>query len=268
MSTHSIEENPTFYEKIKNLPIEWATKENFFTLKSLWNGRVLNVNGECGDPLFGTFVIETHIEEIDDHWHKFFDYDDVDFMYKDSPLRGRFMDYVEEHVTHCPFEIKNTFDIAWWLAFTTKWQWIERRWFGFLEDPSGFKNLVAFFNDPEFQIWSMTNHHLKHQGTYKTYKWPSKQYIYKFNPDSNYLMNKTKEKSLPKTMGQHGGKFPFRNKNRVVFDNGEYYPLGDAGEIFTIMPTDIPKWDLFNKPLWDKYKEMEIIPGEWPEKRR
>jgi len=258
MSKQSVEENPTYYEKIKNLNIEWATKETLLAKKSLWNGKVLNVNGECGDPMYGTFVIEKHIEELDDHWHTFLDFEDVNFIYKDSPMRGRFMDYLEEHITHCPFEIKNPFDIAWWLAFTTKWQWIERRWFGFLEDPSGYKNLVAFFNDPEFQIWSMTNHHLKHKGTYKTYKWPSKKYIYDFNPDSNYLMNKTKEKSLPKTMGSFKT-FPFRNQNRVVFDNGDYYPFGDDGEIFPIMPTDVPKWDLFNKPVWDRYKTMEPI---------
>jgi hypothetical protein len=115
--------------------------------------------------------------------------------------------------------------------------------------------MIAFFNAPQFQIWSMTKHHLKHKGTYKTYKWPSKQYIYDFNPDNNYLNNKTKEKSLKKTMGEFR-KWPFQNRNRVVWDDGTYYPLGPKGEIYPIIPSDIDVWDLFYKPTFDKYKTM------------
>jgi len=262
MGKACVEENPTFYEKIKNFPIEWNSKETMFTNKSIWDGTALNITGECGDPMYGTFVIENHIEELNDHWHKTLDYEDVNFVYRDNPImRSRFLDFAEEYVSKAPFEIKNPFDFTWWVAFATKWQWIERRWFGFLEDPTGFRNMIAFFNAPQFQIWSMTNHHLKHRGTYKTYKWPSKQYIYEFNPDSDYLKNKTKEKSLAKTMGKFR-KWPFQNRNRVIWDDGTYYPLGPNGEILPIIPGDIDKWELFHEPTFDKYKTMPMIHDE------
>ena len=254
MSEASKDENPTMFDKIKNmdLTIEWSNKETIFFTKEHWDGSSINVTGECGDPMYGTFVIENHIEEINDHWTKTMDFDDVNYVYRDSNHHSKFMQFCEDYIKKCPFEIKNTFDFTWWLAFTLKWQWIDRRLFGNLPDPSGYKNMLSFFNTPEYQIWSMTNHDLKHQGTYKTYKWPSKQYIYDFNPDSNYLMNKTKEKSFPKTVGSHSALNSW-HKNRVVFSDGSFYPV-----FFDIIPSDISIWDLFDKSLCDKYKGMEI----------
>ncbi len=254
MSEASKDENPTMFDKIKNmdLTIEWSNKETIFFTKEHWDGSSINVTGECGDPMYGTFVIENHIEEINDHWTKTMDFEDVNYVYRDSNHHSKFMQFCEDYIKRCPFEIKNTFDFTWWLAFTLKWQWIDRRLFGNLPDPSGYKNMLSFFNTPEYQIWSMTNHDLKHQGTYKTYKWPSKQYIYDFNPDSNYLMNKTKEKSFPKTVGSHSALNSW-HKNRVVFSDGSFYPV-----LFDIIPSDISIWDLFDKSLCDKYKGMEI----------
>jgi len=254
MGKPCIEEFPSYYEKIKKMgiTIEWNTKENMFSMDK-WDGSAINITGECGDPMYGTFVIENHIEELDDHWHKTFDYQDVNFVYRDSHLRKRFMDFAEKHVSKCPFEIKTPFDFTWWVAFTTKWQWTECRWYGFLDDPSRWYNMISFFNYPEFQLWSMTKHHLKHRNTYKTYKWPSKEYIYKFNPDDDYLNHKTKEKSLPKTMGPGGYK-----RNFICWDDGTYYPLLDTGETTGVIPTDISIWELFNKSECDKYKKMEI----------
>jgi hypothetical protein len=64
-------------------------------------------------------------------------------------------------------------------------------------------------------------------------------------------MNKTKEKSLPKTVGSHAKKSWHRN--RIIFTDGTYYPINSD-----IIPSDILTWDLFNKSLCDKYKGMEI----------
>ena len=161
------------------------------------------------------------------------------------------MAFTEEYVSKCPFEVKTPFDFTWWVAFTTKWQWIDRRLFGNLPDPSGYKNMLSFFNHPQFQIWSMTNHDLKHKGTYKTYKWPSKEYIYSWNKDEDYLNHKTKEKSLPKTAGNHNENS--WHGNRVVFSDGTFYPIGGD-----IIPSDISIWELFNKTLCHKYRGMEI----------
>ena len=65
-------------------------------------------------------------------------------------------------------------------------------------------------------------------------------------------MNKTKEKSFPKTVGSHSALNSW-HKNRVVFSDGSFYPV-----LFDIIPSDISIWDLFDKSLCDKYKGMEI----------
>ena len=56
--------------------------------------------------------------------------------------------------------------------------------------------------------------------------------------------------------------WPFQNRNRVIWDDGTYYPLGPNGEILPIIPGDIDKWELFHEPTFDKYKTMPMIHDE------
>ena len=60
------------------------------------------------------------------------------------PLYPKFIEWCEEFIKLCPFEVKNTFDFTWWLAFSIKWQWIDRRLFGYLEPPTNWRNMVSF----------------------------------------------------------------------------------------------------------------------------
>ena len=151
----------------------------------------------------------------------------------------------EEYIKKCPFEIKTTFDFTWWLAFTIKWQWIDRRLFGYLEPPTGWRNMISFFNCPDFQKWSMTNHDLKHKGTWKTYKWPSKEFIYEFNKDSNYLHNKVKETSFPKTVPVGLKKI----KNKLIMDDGTHYKRKESLDYDAIKV-----WDVFDKNTFDRIR--------------
>ena len=250
LSEASTIENPTYYEKLKRLGItlEWISK------KDIWNpdrfdGRVLNITGECGDPMYGTFVVEDHIEQIDEPWKEIFNWDDTNFIYKviqgrerNAPHVDKCIAFAEEYIKKCPFEIKTTFDFTWWLAFTIKWQWIDRRLFGYLDPPTGWRNMISFFNCDDFQKWSMTNHDLKHKGTWKTYKYPSKEFIYEFNKDSNYLHNKTKETSFPKTVPVGLEKI----KNKLIMDDGIHYKRKE--------PLDydaVKVWDVFDKGTFD-----------------
>ena len=138
LSDKSIEENPTYYDKIKKLglPLEWSTKENMWDVSRFSDGTI-NVTGECGDPMYGTFVVENHIEEINEPWKELFNWDDSNNIYEirddrplNRPLYHAFIEWCEEFNKLCPFEIKNTFDFTWWLAFSIKWQSIDRRLFG------------------------------------------------------------------------------------------------------------------------------------------
>ena len=251
-------ENPSMADTILgnvfDVKIEWSTKENMWTNTNRWDGTTLNITGECGDPMYGTFVVEHHIEEIDEPWEKIFEWDDVNFIYnrpsKENQIhRGKCIEFCREYIKSCPFPIKTTFDFTWWLAFTIKWQWIDRRLFAYLEDPSGWQNMWSFYNTPEFQKWSMMNHDLKHKGTWKTYKWPSKEFIYKFNRDATYRDNKVKETSFPKTAPV--GLESIRNK--LIMDDGTYYRRQKP------LPPTINKWDVLCKPTFERIKEKMYV---------
>ena len=253
LSKASTIENPTYYDKLKklNIPLEWISK------KDIWNpdrfdGSVLNITGECGDPMYGTFVMEHHIEQIDEPWKAIFDWDDTHFIYRvtesrkmNAPHVDKCVAFAEEYIKKCPFEIKTTFDFTWWLAFTIKWQWIDRRLFGYLDPPTGWRNMISFFNCDDFQKWSMTNHDLKHKGTWKTYKWPSKEFIYEFNRDDNYLHNKVKETSFPKTVPVGLEKI----KNKLILDDDTHYKRKE------LLDYDAVKvWDVFDRNTFDRIR--------------
>ena len=280
MSEATKVENPSMSQSILNdgfdVKIEWSTKENMWNEQRWWTDGSLNITGECGDPMYGTFVVEHHIEEIDEPWKKIFEWDDVDFLYSKPEMRlsksmpilseednayhkEKCIEFCEEFIKDCPFEVRTTFDFTWWLAFTIKWQWIDRRLFQYLENPSNWRNMESFFNTPEFQKWSMWNHDLKHKGTWKTYKWPSKEFIYKFNRDATYRDNKTKEKSIPYTapVGLEA------IKTKLIMEDGTYvkysYPSVSYHKLNKPIPVDIDKWDVLCKPTFDKIKEKTNV---------
>jgi hypothetical protein len=91
----------------------------------------------------------------------------------------------------------------------------------------------------------MMNHDLKHKGSWKTYKWPSKEFIYKFNRDASYRDNKVKETSFPKTAPV--GLKSIRNK--LIMDDGTYYRRQKP------LPSSLNKWDVLNKPTFERIKE-------------
>ena len=79
--------------------------------------------------------------------------------------------------------------------------------------------MIAFYDCDTIQWWSIINHDLKHKGTWKTYKWPSKEFIYNYNKDADYRDNKVKERSMPKTLPNHKG---FYNLH-ILMASGEYF---------------------------------------------
>ena len=257
------EENPNFYETIRNMDdvkIQWNNPSNLWSFDN-WTDGSINVTGEPGDPLYGTFVVENHIEEINSPWTDMLQWEDSCYMYKEDDYRldyhrSRFMEFAEEYNKKCPFEIKNTFDFSWWLAFSIKWQWIVNRLYVQLPNPSKWDNMLSFYNFPEIQRWSIVNHDLKHKGSWKTYKWPSKEFIYNYNKDADYRDNKVKEKSIPKTAGMKSD----TAQSHLLMSTGKFYKkIEDVNDgMFGLDPEilRLDKWDIFNKSVWKKWQTM------------
>ena len=106
--------------------------------------------------------------------------------------------------------------------------------------------MISFFNSEDFQRWSIVNHDLKHKGTWKTYKWPSKEFIYEYNRDDNYLNNKTKETSFPKTVPVGLGQI----RNKLIMDDGNYVKRTE-----TVDYKEILCWDVFDKGTFTKLRD-------------
>ena len=272
MGDPCVEENPNFYETLKKmesngeLTIQWNDASNIWSFDN-WNDGTINVTGEPGDPLYGTFVVEHHINEINSPWDDMFKWEDAKYVFKADDYRcnyhrPKFMEFTENFNKKCPFEIKTTFDFTWWLAFAIKWQWIAQRIYPQLDDPSNWQNMLPFYNSPDIQRWSIVNHDLKHKGSWKTYKWPSKEFIYDYNKDANYRDNKVKEKSIPKTAGMHFD----HAQNHLIMTSGEYYKkIGHTEgklpgfDIFTELEPKVEfldKRNVYNKQLSKQWQKM------------
>ena len=289
---YSIEENPHFWsmlKKIDDIKFESSLSKDFFKFSNFSDGTI-NVTGEPGDPFYGTFVVQNHIEDLDKHWTDIFNWPDIQYMFpnngkymtahqpKGEPPcdpakaldfhRPRFIEFCERFNAKCPFEIRNPFDFTWWIAFATKWQWIETRMFAQMPNPSEWQNMIGFYNSQEIQKWSIHNHDLKHKGTWKSYKWPSKDFIYEYDGNADYRDNKTKEKSINKVwnMGGSVGKSPFFN--HLVMTDGSYHKKNDnsswpqhSDSSWVMNNRDYDgsinlydKWDIYNRPVWEEWK--------------
>ena len=65
-----------------------------------------------------------------------------------------------------------------------------------------------------------------------------KEFIYEYNKDDNYLHNKTKETSFPKTVPVGLGQI----RNKLIMDDGKYFKRNE------VLDYDrIGVWDVFDK---------------------
>ena len=276
MGDPCIEENPNFYETIKKmesnkeLTIQWNDKHNIWSFDNWCDGSI-NVTGELGDQFYGNAAFLYHsghdrthgsgVGDIDAPWTDLFKWEDCNFLYGGDDARSEYhrpkcMEFLENFNKKCPFEVKNIFDFIWWLAFSIKWQWIENRLYIQVDNPSNYQNMISFYNSPEAQRWSIVNHDLKHKDSLKTYKWPSKEFIYNYNKDADYRDNKLKEVSIPKTLGTYN----YVAQHSLIMTSGDYYKKTEE-TTYGIEGLDpeiafLNKWDIFNKPVWQKWQNM------------
>jgi len=112
-----------------------------------------------------------------------------------------FLAWLDLHLARAPFNIVTVLDMLWWLNFTLKWSEKKYRLVGVLGDSTMEDSTAVFFDTPEFEWWSMNHHSEKLIGDdWKTYKQPLKDFIFSFNGDEEYRLNKMKEVSLMHTL--------------------------------------------------------------------
>ena len=233
---NSIEEFPEMWEKLikdKNSPIH---DKDVIDKELFEDHDIIKITGECGDHLFGQAAghpggryeknvkINSEFNYINKDWETIFT-----FGYDNMAI----VEVLFETVDQAPFEIKTIFDLYWWLPFCFKWEDVDSRIvFKYAQTPH-WQSTFSFFNTEDFQKWSINNHDIKHQGTWKTYKQPAKEFIYKYFKDDNYRKNKLKELSLIKVLeGAVDGEYTKENMKersespnslKLVLDNGRYW---------------------------------------------
>lgn len=142
------------------------------------------LNGELGDQIFGAealtrFSTKHLISSYKTRY--FYDNPNSDF-YKLEPILNR-------------FNVNNIMEFYMTCSFVFAWYGTKRRRFynyyknNILIDET---QNISFFDNEDFQIWSLNSSFDEKFKDYKIYKYAGKRYIFDYNKDEDYFFNKKK----------------------------------------------------------------------------
>jgi hypothetical protein len=208
MDGNSICENKKFYEDY--VVKQFTIKNSQFFNQYIGSKDYIIVTGEGNDQLFGSQVVidnmnyfgpSTTKETIDEfkiiqHFRN---------IIKDTPETEKIFLILNSICKAAPIPIDTIFKWFWWINFTCKWQSVFLRSAAFIptknqNDLKLFDNYFMFFDDSNFQQWSMNNSDNLIGENLKQYKQICKNIIYDFNKDSDYRDFKVKIGSLFKVL--------------------------------------------------------------------
>ena len=221
LTRHSIRENRHYFNEVIKPQVRFHKTGN---LRKSLDPRALIVTGELGDQIFGSMLAADYLEQgvLFNDWQTTFE----QALHSD-PKRivsaTQVIDYLSPQLSHSPVPINTFFDLLWWLNFSLKWQIVQLRLAA--SQPKKYAELRPvfhhFFDNDQFQQWSLQHHSEKISATWPSYKMPLKRYIYDFFPDQNYLQHKCKEPSLQRI-------FRFNRIQRVA---GSRFEISQSGII-------------------------------------
>lgn len=201
ISYESIYENPYFYlnhlikKKIKLIP---ATN-----LKQLCAPEYILIGGEYNDQLLGSNLIITFEKYFDsselfkpfnkDVLKKIFDCDSD--LIKNPKNIDAWIDAYSEICKKSPIPIESNLDFHWWINFSCKWQGLYYRLSSYFNKDFNLNDYIHFFQNEDFQIWSILNHSQQFEG-YQHYKKICRDLIFEYDGNNHYRDNKKKIESL------------------------------------------------------------------------
>ena len=204
MNDMSINENPKFYKDFISKKCKIESSYSFSKLQG--NDKYIVVNGEGGDQLFGSAVMDKTIKDFgQDIATEEPTFDRINMIFSryidDKTAANSITNALSRIVRSAPIKIETVFHYFWWINFITKWQSVYLRSVSFthpdfinnvkLED-----NYFIFFGTKEMQLWAMNNPDKLIKDNWNSYKYHCKDIIYNFNGDENYRDNKLKYGSL------------------------------------------------------------------------
>ncbi len=203
---NSINENPALYAMLlQNKKVSFKNSSIMPRQTSMQL-----ITGELGDQIFGSDLLFKIVNTLG------FSQLHVDFdvvlpkVFKmrcgeelGQTLYERYRPIIEE----APFKLKTAFDFIWWWNLTQKWQSVKFRKNCLLNSQI---STLHFFESDNFQLWSVNNHSRKIKDSVQSYKMPAKEFIFEFDKNSDYLLQKRKYGS------PFGNKFHFL----ALYDDG------------------------------------------------
>ena len=240
LSLDSIREYPLFYQKHIRGNFKIVSSEN---MSIYFNKKCLIVGGEHNDQLFGTDVISDMQSKIPfDTVFKEYSKDIIMKYFQEHNMSEEssslWYDVVDNNASNAPCEIKTVHEFFWWLNFNYKWQAVffrmllrvDKQYRSFIDDEFVDTYFHHFYSEDYFQMWAMSNKHLKIKDTWSSYKFHAKELIYKFTGDVEYRDNKQKANSLHKLFIAKDTPIALSSKYEYMYEldqNDLYVPDND-----------------------------------------
>ena len=149
------------------------------------------LDGNCGDQLWGNKALADLPIAPDSPWRCLFD---LEFFHKRVKPGHRecVADYITDQVAKFPAPVKSIADIFWWMNFTHKYDYIKHNSAILSGCPELLGQTCCFFDNWNFQNWSMCNPESRKYARWEQYKQPAKDYIWDYTGDSCYRDTKLK----------------------------------------------------------------------------
>ena len=208
LSLDSINEYPTFYRNHIHERLE--TVQVAPPLSHFIDPENLIITGELGDQLFGS----DKAKDIVQNGLAFQPYEEVLPILLTKKLDSRqaadtALAYLAPQIEQAPVSIETAYEYLWWMNFSLKWQQVSLRLPVFAKERVLERYQVTrhFFRDYRFQDWSLSHPYTdKIEGSWGSYKFPAKQYIFDFDGDVSYRDSKEKEPSLKSVLVNRRGR--------------------------------------------------------------
>lgn len=193
ISHESLLENVEFYKShlLRKVAIIPA-----YRMKFLYSNDTILVGGEYNDQLLGSNLLPIFVKYYDPK--ELFSKLDLNKIIKTFRINKniiKWLDIYLEIIKHSPVPIETNIDFHWYINFCCKWQGLYYRLISYFDQIPDIENYTHFFQNEDFQIWSMINHQ-QHFSYWEDYKKISKTIIREFDNNDNYYNKKIKLESL------------------------------------------------------------------------
>lgn len=232
VTENSIRENFVLWDTI-------VRKNNFRLVSSSIAANIVSkdhitLTGECNDQLFGSdkmmgFMALLGEDSIYEKWNpsdieKFLVHNATAKNLNPKPI----VEYLRQTMEAAPFEIQNNYQFWWWYNFAWKWNNVATRIMYYIPKKMEHQTRTSFeidqfFNSPEFQMWSMKNHHDEpdRYGSPYEYKMLAKEFVADVTKNKGFL-DKTKNPSLIRALQSQFRIHAIDSNYNVISDYREF----------------------------------------------